>query len=71
MDENGNYPHFGELCLVGVERDEHLVGHLVTEILPEHFDVLRLHRQQVVARPVVLVHLRHALVQRLARRLHR
>ena len=64
------YPHFGELSLVGVERDEDLIGHLVAEILPEHLNVLGLDREEVVARPVRLVHLGHALVKGLARCLH-
>lgn len=64
------YPHFGKLSLVSVERDEHLVCHFVTQILPQHLNVLRLDRQQIVARPVRFVYFRHTFVQSFAGRLH-
>ncbi len=53
----GSYPHFGELALVRVERDEDLVGELVAQILAQNLNVLRLDRHQVVAGPLGLVHL--------------
>ena len=56
--------------MISVERDEHLVGELVAQILPQHFNVLRLHRQQIVAGPLALVHFGHAFKERLAGRLH-
>lgn len=52
-----NYPHLWKLRLVGVERDEDLISQLVTEVLPEHLHVLRLHVDQVVTRPLRLVDL--------------
>ncbi len=64
-------PHLWELALVGVQRDEHLVGQLVAQVGPEHLLVLRLHVEQVVANPVALVNLRQRLRQVLARRLAR
>lgn len=65
------YSNFRELVGVGVERYQHLVAELVREVLPEHLHVLRLHVQQVVARPPALVHLRDRFHKRFGRSLHR
>ena len=53
------YPHLRELGLVGVEWYDHLVGHLVGQISPEHLIILRLKiLKKIIGAPKILIFVR-------------